>query len=165
MSKPSPALTFVRHLYEHAMQATGHSWTRLNGCLCRAVSIAIEAGLPFADNDIAYMNSTMKGGYWFLYDAPERWYAEAIKHSNRSAWKSLEKYLGRDPFLFNRDRLHVGYQMTWQGQQAVVTSFAADNSHLIACVSEYHEGRGMKVIRRFKITRDQLKAKVKEGAA
>jgi len=44
MTNTSPALTLIQHVWDHQQEAIGHSWTRLNGSMCNAVRLAIDAG-------------------------------------------------------------------------------------------------------------------------
>lgn len=156
MAKDSDAVAFVRHLYAKSLSATGHSWTRLNGAMYQSVHIAIAAGLEFDLDDIGVMLNEMRGSYWFHDDGPESWYRKAIEIGNRSAWKALERYFKREPFIFNGNRLFVGSRIEWDGKMADVTSFSSDGNHLVACVGERRDN-SRKTVKRHKITRDDLR--------
>lgn len=159
----SPLLIFFRHLWEHAQTATGHSWTRLNGVLEECIDLAVRAGLVFDEGDIKRLSSEFRGGYWFHEGGPERWYAHAALYRNASAWKALEAYFGRKPFLWEGQRVHVGRQFLWDGHRVTVTSINDNGGYFVAVQHGAEEDeRGyctrITVKRRYKITHADLKA-------
>lgn len=147
----------MRCLWDGALGATGHSWTRLNGCMRQAVCVAIEAGFEFHIDDVRTMMSEFRGGYWF---SCEQWYANAVEVSNASAWKSLESFLGRTPFIWEDKRLCVGSHFAWLGKRVKVTSFNDDNGTIVACsyeAGDFDNGRWKKKVKkRYKISHEQL---------
>jgi hypothetical protein len=170
LKKPedSPAVALVRHLWDHAQEATGHSWTRLNGALYQAVALAVRAGLEFAPGDVRALYDEFNGGFWFHEQNGEGWYAEAVEYRNASAWKSLEGYWGRWPFLWEGERMHVGRQFRWQGEHVTCTSFNDKEGYFVACSYE-HKGEGRdyarSVKRRHKVTHADLAAARKAAKA
>lgn len=178
----SPAYQFVAHLWAHAQKATGRSWTRLNGALYDAVTLAIGAGLQFYDEDFKRMYDRMQGSYWFRDDFGERWYTAAIDVGNASAIRAYEVFRGRRPFVLQtsarlpvRHRLHIGSRILWPlGDEwlgLTVTSFA-DPTHFVGCSykpqperkrctkcgHEKHDWSPAKVAKRLKITHADIRA-------
>ncbi len=138
MSSVQSVLSIMR---DKSMDATGHSWTRLNGALRSTMENLISAGVHFELNDVAKALCCQDSSYW---SATEQWYSSACgsEHSdgggNLSAALSLEKYLGRDPFIWAErtktpSRLCVGSQFTWKGERVTVTSFDDKKKTLTAC--------------------------------
>lgn len=159
--KGGPAYQWIATLYDQALAATGHSWTRLNGALYEAVNIAIGAGLTFKPDDVGLMMDNLQGGYWFHDSNGEDWFKTAVEVNNLSACQSLEKYLGRGPFMFNGKRLYVGAQLTWEREVVYVTSF--DNlGEYVTAVKYKVVGRGgnsfkSAIAKRYKITLEELR--------
>jgi hypothetical protein len=140
-SELSPVQTIIGTLYRESMTATGHSWTRLNGALSGTMTNLIVAGVAFTPDDVSDALSGRNAGRWSNL---ERWYSVACgsEHSdgggNRSAAISLEKYLGRSPFIWAErtktpQRLYVGAVFTWKGERVTVTSFDDAKKTLTAC--------------------------------
>lgn len=162
----SPALVLIKHVWEHNREATGHSWTRLNGSMRDAVSLAISAGLRFDRDDFTLIAATMRIGYWCGDDRGEPWYRLAIELDHPSAYQSYEAWRGRRPFIIDGTRLFVGQQLRWtpNAKEAegwwTITSFADDQSSLTAVqYAETPEGGGYartKVSRRCRITRSDI---------
>jgi hypothetical protein len=140
----SPAYQFIKHIYKHGQEATGHSWARLNTLLYQAVTLAINVGLRFDRADFGSMFNRMRGNYWFREDHGERWYTAAIEAGNSSAFKAYEVFRHRIPFILqtservsSRHRLHVGSKFKWPSGESgslhlTLTSFT-DPSHIVAC--------------------------------
>lgn len=159
----SPALAFVRHLYRHGQEATGHSWVRLNAALFGAVTVAIEGGLEFAEGDFSAFYNRFKGDYW-LGTPPDRFYSLACKYGNISAAKSFEIAKGFNPYVLEGQRVYVNRRFTWNGQHVRCTSVGKDG--LIACsYKPRKEGTyGEKIDRRYTISNDEMTAEDKRLA-
>ena len=166
----SPALELVRLVSDNAQEVGGHSWTRLNGDICDAVTLAIRAGLRFDEGDFKAF-TMIRHGRWILADAAERWYALAVEFDNRSACRSLE--LWRDRPIFQHPcgsgRLAVGATFAWQGERVEVTSFDDAKGTLTAVAhvrdEHGHPVRPARIARRFTISpADLLAARKAEKA-
>lgn len=152
--KLSPVQLVIGTLYGESMKATGHSWTRFNGALRSAMHSLITAGVKFEVDDVSEVLSRHNSGYW---SDPEGWYSSACgsEHGagggNLSAAISLEKYLGRLPFIWAErtktpERLCVGSQFTWKGERVTVTSFDDEKKTLTACSYTSDRDHGSKKI-------------------
>lgn len=155
----SPARQLVKLVWQNKMEGVAHSWQRVNGCMSSAVSLAIESGLKFAEDDVQHFMDDMRGEYWFNV---EQLYTLACGYVHASACQSFEAYFKRPPFWStdaSPKRLHVGASLDWEGQCTTVTSFSDDGSYLTACI--YHMGDSLearrKVKKRYRITRDDLR--------
>ena len=130
----SPALRLVKIVWEHGSRK---SWSKLNGALQGAVRTAIEGGLEFSEGDFTHIFDNMRGGRWFIVDGHSRgeWMYRLACEENRnpSAWRSFEAWKGRKPFIVDGQRLYVGLWFEWQLQRVRVTSFAEDQSYVVAC--------------------------------
>lgn len=162
-SVDSPALAFVRHLYDHAQCATGHSWTRLNAALFGAVKVAIEGGLEFAEGDFSAFYSEFNASYW-LGTPPDGFYSAACKYGNISAAKSYEKAFIIEPYILEGQRVYVGRSFIWNGQHVRCTSISKDG--LIACsYKDRKDGEyGDKIDRRYTILNADMAAEDKRLA-
>lgn len=111
----SPALAFVSQIWDHAQEATGHSWQRFNGALYQSVVLAIRAGLRFDEADFATFADKMRGGYWLGVGAGsslgEGLYTVAVAADNLSACQSVEAWKGRPPFIYGGSRLCCGSKL------------------------------------------------------
>ncbi len=164
--RDSAALHLIRHVWEHNREATGFSWTRLNGSMHGAVMLAIEAGLKFNLGDFTYIAENFRVGYWGGNDGHmcgEAFYSHAVKFDHLSACQSFEAWKNRKPFNWDGQRVCIGQQFIWQRERVSVTSFAADGLSFIA--TAYKEAktdkRGYvigptKVQSRYKITNADL---------
>lgn len=136
----SPVQTVIGTLRGASMQATGHSWTRLNGVLRQAMHGLITAGVKFEADDVAKALGK-SGSYW---SDCEGWYSSACGSEHRdgggniSAAISIENHLGRTPFMWaertkSAERLRIGSEFTWAGERVKVTSFDDAAKTLTAC--------------------------------
>ena len=182
--KKSQVTALLDLVWENANEAVSHSWERLNHAMRGALELAIGAGFTFESGDIAYIFQNYRSGYW-LGDSDEWIYCKAIMAGNMTAIKSYEAAKGREPFITEGvdlnggsnsyqhggggtrqgGRLAVGFSFNWEGQAVKVTSFAADQSYIVACSYKTVTAatglgrRGYKtekVSKRFKITREEL---------
>lgn len=151
--KTKTVFDWINWLYCKSMAATGHSWTRLNGCLRTALIQAIEAGIEFDLDSFEQISSRCQGHYWFGQpDNGECFYSAAVKCRNLSACKSFEAWKKRGPFIYEGERLAIGSELTRDGRRCKVTSFSGDR--LTACT--YKPGT-YKVAGRKTITAEQLR--------
>jgi hypothetical protein len=168
----SPALGLVRHLWDHSLKSTGHSWQRLNEALGGVLSASITGGLEFAADDFATIWKKFRGAWWFGADNDhshgERFYTLAVESGNGSACRSFEAWKNRPPFRYRGSRLHVGATLSWEGKHCAVTSFARDGQSLFACAyglkgpdERMRTHRG--IVRRFQIDVKELRAVEREA--
>lgn len=162
----SPVWQLLSLVWRNTNHATGDSWERLNHSMHGALSLAINAGFPFLLDDFGRAMNDFRGGRWFH---GEQSYAMAVHVGNLSACRAFEAWKKRKPFIADdvssndwrgnyttrkRGRLAIGCTFPWQGCRVKVTSFSADESHLIACA--YHDRKpddySNKVERRFPVT-------------
>jgi hypothetical protein len=166
--KLSSALTLIKHVWDHSLEATGHSWERLNHSMYSAVKLAINAGMAFEETDFRYIADNMRIGYWSGCDSGEDWYSLAINKNHASAAHAYEYWRGRKPFLIqptdsnkNRIRLHVGAIFDWHHKLAErvprvkVTSFSKDQSAVIAV--RYKDFQDGPISKRFRITHEDIR--------
>jgi hypothetical protein len=161
----SSAMQLVRMVWRHNREATGHSWTKLNGSMYDAVDLAIKAGMEFALDDFITMSTTMRIGYWCGDDMGEGWYTRAIAYNHSSAYRAYEAWRKRRPFIFEGDRLHVGTQIFWKGEHWEVSSFADNQSYATIVQREYVRPdpkypayEKVKIKRRAKLTHADIRA-------
>ncbi len=161
---PSPALLAFKTLVELTPTA---SWRDVNGCRFDALAYATEY-LDFDPEDVRTIHHEFGGGHWFGSGSgsDERLYRCAIEKQNTSACVAWERFFGRKPWWGadrkgNRQRLHVGAGLSWEGLRVEVTSFDDANDALVAC-SYKSSGTGAdysrKIERRFKVTREAYEA-------
>lgn len=168
--KESPALQFLAVLWSNALEGTGHSWERLNHGMAGALHVAIKTGLHFDLEDFAAICERFRFGYWCGVDGStmtgERFYTSACEVDNLSACQSFEKWKERPPFVCEGRRLHIGAELRWEGLRCKVTSFAQDCQSIGAChyklVQDRNEHWQEKVLRKFKITIESLRASERE---
>jgi len=169
----SPALTFVGTLWHGRMEATLFSWARLNWAMSKSIDAAIEGGLRFDEGDFIHFAKHFSSGYYAGVTTNdglgEHWYTLAAKVGNTSACRAYEKWRKRKPFIFQGRRLVCHSNLTWDGIECGVTSFAQDGSKIILAhydsryISDpydYH-GRG-KPSRIFKVSWKELRAANRE---
>lgn len=159
-SGPSAAMQFVRVAWEERCGATEHSWRTVNATMWSALMLAITGGMSFSVDDFAEIYKSMRAGYW-IGEGGERLYAAACEAGNLQACQSYEALKGRNPFMWEGKRLHVGHEFMWEGLAVKVTSFADENASLTACAyhprSSHHEYRSSTgIARRFTIDYSQL---------
>lgn len=140
----SPVRTYMQVLWDNCFRASSHSWLKLNHCLHRAMSAAVEAGMKFIETDITEINAAMRGSYWLN---PEGLYTLAVKKGNTSAAISLERYFERRAWIWGGKRLTLGDETKW----GEITSIHAD--HFIACTYKTKKsGERTKIDKRTRVT-------------
>ncbi len=158
----SPAFQLVRLVYIEGQKATGHSWTRLNQALCKAVIVSIEGGLVFDLDDFAKFHSQLRAGYWIGWN-PDVLYAAACRAGNLSACRAYEQHYGFAPYELDGQRCFVGHDFAWNGEQVKCTSI--QNERLVAC-SYGPQGEAplymRKLLHRYSITPAQMRAEEKQ---
>jgi len=97
--KPSPAYSLMAHVWQCSLEATGHSWERLNHAMHDALKLAINAGMIFESDDFGRIMAGFRGGYWILDGGGEWCYALAVRTGNLSAARAFEHWKGRKPFI------------------------------------------------------------------
>lgn len=169
LSKPMQLLQIT---WEGTNEVTEHSWERLSTSMGRALALAIESGMRFDTDDFSYIDENFHPGYWV--GTGEGYYAKAIIFGNRSACLAFESWKKRPPFItdnvtipawrtprknFVRGRLAIGVEFYFNGEKAIVTSFAPDGSHLVACSykDKAEKFDRTKILHRYKITVKQLR--------
>lgn len=168
----SPPLATLEIIWKYSLDATGHSWTRLNGALRQHVKTMIEGGMPFDLGDFAWVREHYNSGYWSDF---ESWYSAAVEVRNLSACKSIEAAIERNPFILNGQRLAVGTEVcgicdcgnptaAWKPlewaylPQVKVTSFSPGQAVINLTISEWRKHGPAKVKRRFPLTHEDLAA-------
>lgn len=175
VKQKSPTYRFVAIMYHESMSATGHSWTRLNSALHSTLSNAINAGMRMDPDDFHDICNDMRGGYWFGTDNNESqgegFYNVAVGANNLSACQSFEKWVGRNPFVWEGRRLCLGERFSWKGELVTVTRMPASAERpMIAC--SYKEVRveqcqyepTNKILHRHSISYDDLRTADRERA-
>lgn len=189
----SPAIRLLELTWNESLKKTGFSWRRLNRSMDTTLKLAIDSGMEFYERDFAYISEHFRIGYWG--SDCECYYTLAASTNNLSAARSFESWRKRKPFIMNgigcwrwigcwqnggayhsrtRGRLTVNTQFSWQEQWVTVTSFAMDQSYLIATRSMKAEDAEVldrlagkprnwraKVIKRYRITHEDLRRKMK----
>jgi hypothetical protein len=152
---PSPVLVLLRHVWKAQGAAHGrhsHSWRRLNDAMQRALALAIDSGMAFNQGDFAVIAREFNPEFWlhiegcYVHACGKRSVMGTSHGANMTAIRAIEDHLGRRPFLVRetadpdakRVRLHVGTVFDWHVDlekrvRVKVTSFAADQSHVVAC--------------------------------
>jgi len=172
--KRSPALTLVMQVWNHALDAGGHSWQKLNWAMQDALNLAIKARMEFDEGDFAYIVANCRTGYWFGEDNGERFYHTAVEADNLSACVSFEAWKKRPAFIIGGRRLAVGSELDgffsgyrrpetapeWMGfpKMTEVSSFGKDGNSFIA-IGAFEEKNHRRVpTRRWTVTREDIKA-------
>lgn len=138
-TQDSPAIRFLRMVWDHAQESTGHSWLKLNHALYRTLELAIKSGMTFEVDDFKRIYIEFDAGYWIGETGMERMYQTAVLYRHNTAWAAIERYLGRKPFIVKGASLHVntgdgpaghglprlveGAEFDWNGERVKVTSF------------------------------------------
>jgi hypothetical protein len=140
--KMSPARQHIENAFHNVCR--GASDQRRHHATRSALNNAICGGMRFDPDDFNNLSKSIGigaftgnerandiDGFYSLACGKER------ASANPSAVAALEKFLGREPFIWAEDRtparLHVGSQFKWKGERVTVTSFAADQKSLTAC--------------------------------
>lgn len=166
---PSPAIEILDITYHSCCESVPSSWQTINSAMQDALKLAIVSGFRFDIDDFKYIVDGYKSDYWIGADV-ERWYSMAVAAANKSAFASYEHYknrkgiiadnvthdVGFDRVQRQKDRLAVGSQFKWNGQDVSVTSFSDDGLSVVAC--SYKDGDRRKIDKRYSITADDIKA-------
>lgn len=180
------AVSPVRELLDHVW-AQGQagmrsgSWERLNNAMRQALNLAIGAGFKFEPTDLP-VPGEFRPGYW-LGD-PEWIYSMAIREGNYTAvavyeaWKQREPIIAANVFpdghadfahksgMRTAERLHVGAEFTWKGEQVTVTSFRADGAAIACSYKNGLNGTSQRRIKkRYTITREMVIEERRKGLA
>lgn len=132
----SPLYNFVADCYN----ARGKTvWRDLNPALRTTLATAIRLHMRCDPDDIKRIHNDFDGDYWFCGNSNqkgERIYADAVNAGNTPVCLSFERWQGREAFLWPEasmkpERLCVGSEFHWQGQEVEVTSILEDR--IIAC--------------------------------
>ena len=188
--KDSSAVELMAHLWDHRQERTGHSWLMMNQGMREGLMLAVKLGLEFHEGDLGVINKRFRGGYWFG-DNLESFYTCAVVYNNRSAWKAYEFYTRRIPFILtparlretwggggqginNLPRLTVGCEFQWKNEIVKITSFNDANASFTAQSYAWNKSEDckecghplvypkQKIVHRYTITHDDLKAAKKE---
>lgn len=171
----SSVIQLLDCVWDGTNRAVPHSWERLNHAMRDAMEMAIAAGFLFVEGDFSrILNGEYRAGYW-IGESSEWIYAEAIAVGNMSAIKDYEAYRKREPFIADgvqmdgegrylhikassreKERLYVGARFTWKGLSVKVNSFSEDQSYLNAAHYERKNHCDGKILKRFKITREDI---------
>lgn len=159
----SPALTFVRHLWDHAFGATRKSWRTYNASLNDALRLAVRSGMVFGVDDFSVMSDVMNVHYWWG-QTEERFYTLAVESKNLTACRAWEKYKDRRPFTAAGKRLAVGSELKWNGLPYRLTSFSVDGKEATFCLYSRDELGRRKVKSRLVLTPSEIRASRKRPA-
>ena len=146
-TKDSPAVRLICMVWEHAQQATGHSWLKLNHALADTLGLAIRSGMKFEIDDFNTIRERFNSGYWI---GDGEWiYNLAVLYRNSSAYLAYESHRSRKPFIVKSAtidthtgdgpcgrglaRLVIGARFRWAGEEVRVTSFNDDRQTFTAC--------------------------------
>lgn len=184
--KESPALHLMLFTYHECCRAAPFSFDRKNSALRAALSLAVCGGLRFDLGDFETIEERCKGHHWMTRDGHmlgEGFYAGAVAEDNMSACLSFEAWKDRAPVIADdcqaagyyrwahasprarqRARLAVGSRLVWNGERVIVTSFAEDGSHVVAC-SYKPCPDNRTILHRYKITRADIIAERKRRKA
>lgn len=176
----SPAIRFLEVVWKNNCEVFSHSWRVINEAMYAALNLAIHTGFRFSKNDFTIIDEQYRIGYWGGNDRHmlgERFYSTACEGShgcNRSAAIAFENWKHRKPFILDGVRFSIGHQFRWdlgdKTEWLTVTSFSQDGEHLVGSLRDYDRDenghvRKTKVVRRVKITREDLKARNKKKKA
>ena len=119
-----------------------HSWIEFNQRI-RSIIHIVAASFFWHEGDI---DELMKLGSWkgrittCLGEAGfEGIYSAAVRYHNVSAYKEIERHIGRTPIIADnvndrkRDRLCIGSSFDWKGELVYVTSFNKEGNAVVCC--------------------------------
>jgi len=176
MEKKSKVVEFVAMAISEAFCSVEYSRERSGYPGRDALRLAVEHGFYFEENDIETLFKPVSyHGGRFGCDLDDL-YRVAVGMKNIRAAISIEKYLGRKPFIFVGVESRIGHgRFSWERTQRIAvgsafdwwcpehkkyrvecTSFADDQESLIACAYEFDENGDKCIAKRFKITRKML---------
>mgnify|MGYP000309565468 CR=1 FL=1 len=90
---------FKQSFQYQSYETTNHIMYRV---LCSLLAVC-----SFSEDDFSNITQKFNFGYWGG-NYIESFYAEAVINRNISAWKSIEKYLNRKPFIIKSKRMYEG---------------------------------------------------------
>lgn len=113
------------------------SHSKLNGAMQSYLSALIALEIPFEINDVEYIHTHYRSGFWLgqSYNGKhygESYYSEAAKINNISFCKSYEKYKRMKPFLFKGKRVYTHFDFIINGINYEITGFNEDCSKITA---------------------------------
>lgn len=166
MKKDSPALRFIRIIWNSHGDKMQHSWNRLNEALQDATRLAVRCGLLFHIDDFAIISMEFRSRFW-MGTPPEGIYSLACNFphmrnrygryyaENPTACRSYENWKGRSPFIWGGSRLCVGAQFEWNNILLTVTSFNDERDQFVACTYTQAEHRTV-IAKRITFTRERF---------
>lgn len=101
------------------------SWRRINPVYSDTLRLALHSRMEWRVGDFAEIAKNYNAHYW-LGESIEPWYSQAILGAHPSAVLSMEKWMGRDPFLVDGERIYVGRTFAWEEKQWTCTSIERD---------------------------------------
>lgn len=171
--KRSSVIRLLDEVWTSTNAGTSHSYERLNHAMRAALTLAIGAGFEFAEDDISHIMTNYRSGYWV---GEREWiYSLAVCVENSSAYKSYEKCAAREPVIADgvtirsgsgfthgnymnrqRERLCVGAELEWMGENVEVTSVKGD--YVVACsYKPSKKGKySKKINKRYSIGKDDV---------
>ena len=159
----SPGLRFVRMIWDHALESTGHSWQRLNWALSDTLRTAIKSGMRFDLDDFKTMRSTMRTGYWWGESGSDSYYRDACEVDNLSACHAIEALEERQPFILLGRRLARSQELSGELARALGHSGRiklnswSGKDEINAGIYVYEDGRDT-LKKKFRITREMIAA-------
>lgn len=152
----SPAVRLMTLVHDHALTSGNRRGDNLfNTCMARALELVIEARMEFGIDDVATIAKLDDG-------ILNEWrYSALVKSGNISACKSWEKTRRREPWRWQKARLHQGARLPWAGRDCKITTIDDRGGRIIACAykkiqGERFEDRETVIEKRFTITREEL---------
>lgn len=156
----SPALSLLRHVWEHAPY---ESHRKRNSDMSSALSFVIRTKLAFDKEDFFYIYKNFRPEYW-IGESEELYHALAVREDHASAYQAFEHWKDRKPFIASEGRIYVGMKFRWEGKDVLCTSFAPDGLHVVACTykkinswSNGHFAGDGKPTGLFKITHEMIR--------
>lgn len=140
----SPAMAWLMQLWQAQRRPTSCT-QRVN--MSQALQAAIEMRVQFGADDFVWLTTNTQPSYYDLTPFGRAWvgdgetaYRLAIKARNPSACMAIERWKQRPPFLWEGQRLYVGWQGWWEAKQEHVycTSFREDGSAVVLCSYQHH---------------------------
>jgi len=129
------------------------SWIRLNGDLNDLLNNIILLGIDFEPNDFKDVYEKFRGGHWFGANPNGHGCGEYLYKTaclfNKSAALSFENWYNRKPFIFNNNRLHLGYEFIFDKLYYRVTGFNKDNTKCNCVGYKNRDGKGVRTLLSF----------------
>lgn len=140
----SPGLRFVWLMFEDARPDTKRARDR---CRSEAFSLAIQSNMKFDLGDAKRLHEA-----GMFPHGIETAYTMGVEARNTSWCRSVESLIGRQPFLFDGRRLHVGASFPWRGLALKVLDLNAES------LKAAHYGGGNRPKKFFVVSREELAA-------